>query len=89
MSIAENSADARSEWQRWRLARGVPDCDSSAGAFAGCVQEVIDQFQPWLGVGIDHFVVELVRTDAASVGLAGRALSRLSDMVGAQRPTLR
>jgi alkanesulfonate monooxygenase SsuD/methylene tetrahydromethanopterin reductase-like flavin-dependent oxidoreductase (luciferase family) len=82
VSVAKNSADAHRDWQQWRLARGIAECDSAAGVFVGTAQEVIDQFQPWLLVGIDHFVVELVRTDAASIARAGRALAQLGAMVG-------
>jgi alkanesulfonate monooxygenase SsuD/methylene tetrahydromethanopterin reductase-like flavin-dependent oxidoreductase (luciferase family) len=84
VAIAETTDGARADWEGWRVPRGIPDVGATAGVFVGSPLEIAEQFEPWLHVGIDHFVLELVRTDPASIALAGQTLSGLHAMAGAR-----
>jgi alkanesulfonate monooxygenase SsuD/methylene tetrahydromethanopterin reductase-like flavin-dependent oxidoreductase (luciferase family) len=80
--VDESSTQAHAEWDSWRRARGIPDVDSRAGVFVGSPAEIAEQFEPWLHVGIDHFVVELPRTEPTSIALTGRTLADVVAPVG-------
>ncbi len=84
VAIAETTDGARAEWEGWRVPRGIPDVGATAGVFVGSPGEIAEQLEPWLHLGIDHFVLELVRTDPASIALAGQTLSGLHAMAGAR-----
>ncbi|MFN2560347.1 MAG: LLM class flavin-dependent oxidoreductase [Jatrophihabitans sp.] len=60
LCVADSAASARSAWDGWRHARGVPDgLDSRHGVFVGEPGEIAEQLQPWLTSGIGHMVFEL------------------------------
>lgn len=78
LAVARTSQQARVEWDEWRCARRIPDFGSGAGVFVGSPGEIADQLQPWLRVGIDHFVFELPHTSPESVDLVAKAVAGAS-----------
>jgi alkanesulfonate monooxygenase SsuD/methylene tetrahydromethanopterin reductase-like flavin-dependent oxidoreductase (luciferase family) len=80
LSVADSSSSARSAWDDWRRARGVPDgLDSRHGVFVGEPGEIAEQLQPWLTCGIGHVVFELPDPhDRKALVHAGELLTDLS-----------